>query len=106
VRCTLSLRFKGTLNDDGKKESGPNLRKWRAHSKHATSQGKKGDHGQMAISCGLKFDIERFTEVTKKRSRNTSKDATKGIGASHPQKEVQRIDKKACVAHKENMVKG
>ncbi len=37
----MSLRFKGTLNDDGKKESGPNLRKWRAHSKHATSQEKK-----------------------------------------------------------------
>jgi len=41
VRCTLSLRFKGTLNDDGKKELGPNLRKWRVHSKHATSQQKK-----------------------------------------------------------------
>jgi hypothetical protein len=61
---------------------------------------KKGDHGQKAISCGLKVDIERFIEVTKKRSRNTSKDATKGIRASQPQKEVQRIDKKACVAHK------
>jgi hypothetical protein len=57
----LSLRFKGTLNDDGKKEPRPNLRKWRAHSKHATSQEKKGDHGQKAISCGLKVDIERFT---------------------------------------------
>jgi len=41
-----------------------------------------------------------FTEVTKKRSRNTSQDATKGIGESQPQKEVQGIDKKACVAHK------
>jgi len=61
---------------------------------------KKGDHRQKAISCGLKVDIERFTEVTKTRNRNTSKDATKGNGASQTQKEVQGIDKKVCVAHK------
>jgi hypothetical protein len=24
----------------------------------------KGDHGQKAISCGLKIDIKRFTKVT------------------------------------------
>jgi hypothetical protein len=61
---------------------------------------KKGDRGQKAISCGHKGDIKRFTKVTRKKSRNTSKDATKGNGTSQPQKEMQGINKKMCVAHK------
>lgn len=61
---------------------------------------KKGDHGQKAISCGLKVNIKRFTKVTKKKSRNTSKDATKRNGTSQPQKEMQGINKKVCVANK------
>jgi hypothetical protein len=96
----LSPRFKGTSNGDGKKEPRPNPRKWRAHSKHATSQEKKAIMDKRAISCGLKVDIKRFTKVTKKKSKNTSKDATKGNGTSQPQKEVQGINKKMCVAHK------
>jgi hypothetical protein len=41
VKCTFSSGFKGTLSGDGKKEPAPNPRKWRAHSKHATSQENK-----------------------------------------------------------------
>jgi hypothetical protein len=55
VKCTLSLGFKGTLSGDGKKELGPNPRKWRAHSKHATSQEKKAIMDKRPLVVALRL---------------------------------------------------
>ncbi len=96
MKYTLSLAFKKTLSGDGEKELGPNPKKWRAHSKHATSQEKKVIMDKRPLVVALRLTLKRFTKITKKKSRNTSKDATKGNGTSQPQKKCKGSIRK-CV---------